>query len=671
MSSARSAAFLRTYDELPEDTRRLLLLAAASGSEDLAVLARAAGELGLSVDALDSAEQAGLVRIDSGSVAFRHPLARSAVYAQAGGRERRESHAVLARTLSDRDVDRRAWHLAAASVGPDRVAAAALAQAGARALGRNAYAVSATAFERAARLTPQARARSSLFLAASESAWLAGDADRTLRLLDEAEVDEAETASRAQIAYLRGQVAMRRGPLVEGYRLMVEAAELAGDREEAVTMLAHAVRACFYSGDTPAMLAAAGRAAALANGGEGSERTAFFAAMAHCMSAVAGGRGDEGIEAGRRAVEILERSPELRDNPRLLGWAGLAPLWLREADAGRGLLERAFEQARTESALGLLPGLLHVVARDHATTDRWLEAEASYDEAIRLARETGQRVELAAALAGVAWLEGRQGREAVCRAHARDAEELCAELGVGLYGAWVIQALGHLELALGNAAKAVEEYRRQLAEMDSLEITDVDLSPAPELVDALLRLGRRDEAVALAADHERMANAKGQPWALARAKRVRGLLAADDEIDAAFAEALALHARTLDVFETARTQLAYGARLRRARRRVEAREHLRAASEALARLGAATWADTAAAELAATGETARRRDVTTLDELTPQELQIALLLAQGKTTREAAAAVFLSPKTVEYHLRHVYRKLGIRSREELAAAFSS
>ena len=672
ISTSISAAFLRTYDELPEETRRLLLLAAASGSEDLAALAHAADELGLSVDALDIAEQAGLVRVDSGSVAFRHPLARSAVYAQAGGRERRESHAVLARTLSDRDVDRRAWHLAAASVGPDRSAAAALEQAGTRALGRSAYAVSAAAFERAARLTPQARARSSLFLAAAESAWLAGDADRTLRLLDDAEIDEAETATRAQIAYLRGQVATRRGPVVEGYRLMVEAAELAAaDPEEAVTMLAHAVRACFYSGDTPAMLAAAERAAELANGGEQSERTAFFAAMAHCMAAVAGGRGDEGIEAGRRAIEILERSPELSDDPRLLGWTGFAPLWLREADAGRGLVERAFEQARTESALGLLPGLLHVVARDHATTDRWLEAEASYDEAIQLARETGQRVELAAALAGLAWLEGRQGREAGCRAHARDAKKLCAELGVGLYGVWVVQALGHLELALGNAADAVEEYGRQLAEMESLKITDVDLSPAPELVDALLRLGRRDEAVALAAGHERMADAKGQPWALARAARVRGLLAADDEIDAPFGEAVALHARTLDVFETARTQLAYGARLRRVRRRVEAREHLRAANETLARLGAATWADTAAAELAATGETARRRDVTTLDELTPQELQIALLLAQGKTTREAAAAVFLSPKTVEYHLRHVYRKLGIRSREELAAAFSS
>jgi DNA-binding NarL/FixJ family response regulator len=136
-----------------------------------------------------------------------------------------------------------------------------------------------------------------------------------------------------------------------------------------------------------------------------------------------------------------------------------------------------------------------------------------------------------------------------------------------------------------------------------------------------------------------------------------------------FEEALRLHARTPDVFEAARTRLAYGARLRRARKRVRAREELRAALEMFERLGSPPWADQAAAELAATGETARRRDPSTIDELTPQELQIARLLADGKTTREAAAAVFLSPKTVEYHLRHVYQKLGVRSREELAQVY--
>ncbi len=167
------------------------------------------------------------------------------------------------------------------------------------------------------------------------------------------------------------------------------------------------------------------------------------------------------------------------------------------------------------------------------------------------------------------------------------------------------------------------------------------------------------------------AHEKNRPWALARLHRSRGLLAEPSEIDECFEEALRLHEPTDDVFEIARTRLAYGARLRRARQRVRARGELRAAIELFDRIGAEPWAEQASAELAATGETARRRDVSTVDALTPQELQIGLLLAEGRTTREAAATLFLSPKTVEYHLRHIYRKLDINSREALSAALKT
>jgi DNA-binding CsgD family transcriptional regulator len=662
ISTSISAAFLRRYRQLSEATRRLLLLVAAGTSDDIAVLARAAAALGLELAGLDEAVEHELVSVGGGRVEFRHPLARSAVYADAGAAERRDAHTALAAALPDRDVDRRAWHLAAASVGPNAEAAAALAAAGARAAGRSAYAAAASVYEHAARLCPAEDERARLVVAAAEAAWLAGDSDRTLRLLDE--------ASGPAATYLRGQVAMSRGPVEEGYRLMVSAAEQADDSEEAVVRYAHAVRACFYSGDAAAMKSAVQRAVELAQEGA-SARATFLSQMALAVASVASGDGHAGIAAARRAVEILERSDELNDDPWLLGWAALGPLWLREAETGRNLLDRAFEEARTRAALGVLPGLLHLLARDQATTDAWLAAQASYEEAIRLSQETGQFVELAASVAGLAWLEARQGRERACRAHAAEARRRCAELGLGLYAVWVEQALGDLELALGRPEEAIECYAAQRAQMDALGFADVDISPAPELVEAYLRVGRRDDAAAEAEAYERMATAKGQPWALARAARCRGLLAADVELDAHFEAALEQHARTPDVFETARTQLAYGGRLRRARQRVRAREHLRVAYDAFDRLGAATWAETASAELAATGETARRRDATTLDELTPQELQIALLLAEGKTTREAAAAVFLSPKTVEYHLRHVYRKLGIRSREELAAAFSS
>ena len=271
-------------------------------------------------------------------------------------------------------------------------------------------------------------------------------------------------------------------------------------------------------------------------------------------------------------------------------------------------------------------------------------------------------------LAGLAWLEARQGREAACREHAAEAASLCAEFGAGFFVVWAIQALGDLELALGHPAASVVHHEAQRNEMRTCGIADADLSPAPELVEAYQRLGRSDDAAAVATDFLARAEAKGQPWALARAARCRGLLAESDELDTWFQQALRLHGRTADAFETGRTRLAYGARLRRTRQRIRARAELHAALETFERLGAEPWAVQARAELAATGETARRRDASTLDELTPQELQIAQLLANGHTTREAAAALFLSPKTVEYHLNHVYRKLAIRTREELARA---
>jgi DNA-binding CsgD family transcriptional regulator len=666
ISTSIAAAFLRRFERLPVQTRRVLVLAAASDAGDLTVLARAASSIGLDVGDLAAAEEADLVTLEHGEVEFRHPLARSAVYADAPAPERREAHAALAGALPDRDVDRRAWHLAAASVGPNDRASAALEQAGVRARERTAYPVAAAAFERGAQLACADDARGRLLLAAADSAWLGGNPERTLVLLAEAHLHATDPLLAARVDRLRGHVTMRCGPVMDGYPLIVSAAEEIAetDPELAVVMLAEAVHGCFYAGDTPAMVSAAERAVALAQG-QSSRRATFFAAMAHGMALVANGHGDTGAVEARRAVAILERSDELRDDARLLIWAALGPMWLREADAGHGLADRAFERARTEAAVGVLPALLHHFARDQATTDRWRAAEANYDEAIRLARETGQRTELAAALAGLTWLQARQGRESACREHAAEAAALCAELGMGLYGIWAIQALGDLELGLGRPAAAAEHHEVQADKLRSRGIADVDLSPAPELVDAYLRLGRSDDAAAVAADFVVAAEAKGQPWALARAARCRGLLAGAGQLEACFEEALELHQRTPDGFEAGRTRLAYGARLRRVRKRVRAREELRAALEIFERLGARPWAEQASAELAVTGETARRRDASTLDQLTPQELQIARLLADGKTTREAAAAIFLSPKTIEYHLAHVYRKLGINSRDAL------
>ena len=247
-------------------------------------------------------------------------------------------------------------------------------------------------------------------------------------------------------------------------------------------------------------------------------------------------------------------------------------------------------------------------------------ADAGYRETIELARESDQRAELAFALAGRSWLRARRGEEAGCRTDASEALGLSRELGTRLFDVWVRAALGELELGLGHAEAAIEHFEYQLRLLEELGITDPDLSPAPELVEALLRLGREDRARPVAEAFLAAAQAKGQPWSLARAVRGVALVAANDQLAAAFGAALAEHARTPDALNSDR--LAYGERLRRARNRVLARPELRAALDVFERLDASHRAERARAELAATGETVRRRDPSTLDELTRRSCRL-------------------------------------------------
>jgi DNA-binding CsgD family transcriptional regulator len=223
----------------------------------------------------------------------------------------------------------------------------------------------------------------------------------------------------------------------------------------------------------------------------------------------------------------------------------------------------------------------------------------------------------------------------------------------------------------GRLKTAVDHFLRCQAELSGAGINDRDLAPAPDLINAYVRLGRRAEALKILEAYVPLARAKGQPFALARSTRAQALLLPDKETAAAFTEALAFHSKTPDSFERARTELFFGERLRRARRRREAREQLRAALRTFEHLGAEPWAERALAELRASGETVSARDDRRRWTLTPQELRVALAIAEGRTTREAAAKLYLSPKTVEYHLRSVYDKMEIRSREELASALRS
>ena len=669
VSAQISGAFLRRFGGLGETTRRALLLAASSESGDLAMLRRAAVQLAADLTALAAAESAGLVTLSPGRVEFRHPLARSAIYADAPAAERRAAHRALAAALPDRDVDRRAWHLAAAAAGPDETASAALEQAGARSRGRSGYATAATAYERAGRLTEDSERRARLLREAADASWLAGLAGPATALLAEARAATADPAELVEIDQLAGHIATRSGPVMRGHAILTAAARRAG-AERAVSMLAEAAGACLYAGNPAEMLATAERALSRLPS-KPSARARFLVAMAAGMARILGGDAAAGAETVHQAIGLAENSAELREDLRLVFWLAVGPLFLREAGAGRALLAQAERTARARAAVGALPFVLNLIGRDQATTNRSAVAEATYREAIDLARESGQQTELAVGLAGLARLLAQEGREQECRRSATEALQLCHDLGMRLHQLWATTALGELELGLGAAARAAAHFEELQQLLRDTGITDVDLSPGAQLVDAYLRLGRTEAAGQVAARFLAAARAKGQPWSLALALRCQGLLAGDPEFATHFDQALQLHAQTPDEFEAARTRLAYGGRLRRARNRVLAREQLRAATDVFERLGARPWAERARAELVVTGETRRRRGPSTIDELTPQELHIAMLLASEKTTREAAAALFLSPKTVEYHLRHVYQKLGVHSREELAAALAA
>lgn len=669
VSARVSNVFLERLRPLEDDAKAAVLLAATSDTGDLPTLERAAAALGIDPGGLAAAEAVGLLALRPGWVEFRHPLARSAIYANASAEQRREAHRALAAALPDGEVDRRAWHLAAAAVGSDESASAELEQVGARAWDRSAYAAAAAAFERGARLTAQPERRARLLTEAGEAAWLAGFAERALALLDEARSSTSDPTRTVAIDHLTGYIVTRTGPVMRGHDILIAAAERA-DPERAVAMLADAANACLYAGRPAEMLAAAARARAILPP-DASTQARFLVAISFGMAQVVGGDAAAGAQAILEAIALADGSDELREDVRLLPWLAVGPIFLRHSGAGRSLLEHALTSVRERTALGALPFLLCLIARDEATTDRWAIAESTYREAIELARESAQLTDLGFGLMGLAWLQARRGRVEECRACVAETRALCVRLGTRMDEVWANAALGELELSLGDAGRAVEHFECQRLLLDELAITDVDISPAAELVDAYIRVGRLDDAAGVAAEFLSAAEAKAQPWSLARALRATGLLADDDTMAPYFERALVHHAETPDVFEEARTRLAFGERLRRARRRVLAREQLRAALVTFHRLGARAWADRAEGELAATGATARRRDVSTVDELTPQELQIGLLLGAGKTTREAAAALFLSPKTIEYHLGHVYIKLGIHSRAELTEALAS
>ncbi len=651
-------SFARRLDALSTADRTVALVAALAGG-DLRLTRAACRRLDLDPTGLDGAARAGLLTVEGERITFRHPLLRSVVYGAADQEVRRRVHGSLAAELASVDADRHAWHLAAATTRLDEDVATLLEELGDRAAARTAFTVASTALERAARLSPTTGAARTRLVASARAAASGGLPDRALALLDEAEPPSGPLTAHG--AELRATLAMRSGSARVGLDLLERAADLA-TVDDRVLLLAEASRACMYLVDTVALRRVEARLVASL-----PDTTDPVARAVGLASSGASGvlLGRDSTSRLRAAVALLAEHVDPLAHPAALPWLMLAPLFLRDAVDGAPL-RALVDQVRTRVGVGVLPDVLFHVARDQATSNAWERAAANYDEAARLARETGQGGELAMALAGLTWLESRAGRSAACRQHAADASALCRERSMLFGEIWCELALGDLALSEGRPDEAADRLTVLAARLEELGVGDPDLHPGPELVDALERTGRSAAARAVAARFAASATASGRPWTRARADRALGLVAAEGEFEAHFASALARHARTRDVFERARTQLAYGMRLRRAGRRVDARLLLRDALGTFDALGAVVWAASTRVELEATGERVAAREGVGPGALTPQELQVCLLLTEGRTTREAAAALFLSPKTIEYHLRKVYTRLGIHSREELA-----
>jgi DNA-binding CsgD family transcriptional regulator len=375
------------------------------------------------------------------------------------------------------------------------------------------------------------------------------------------------------------------------------------------------------------------------------------------------GKTEEARALALRCARLSEERGETVNGPQI-GWC---LSWLEEYDVARALIERAARAHREAGAFGDLAYVLFHLSDLEFRTGRLSASYAAAQEGTRLAGQTDRDQLLMADQTILATVEAVVGRADDARTHATQALALAGATFNLTFVARANAALGLLELSLGRSQEAIavlELVERTTARSDCIEPSVLEWMP--DLIEAYIRADRVDDALLRLEKWERCAAQTQRRWALASAARYRGLLAAEDEIDAHFGEALALHDRTPSAFERARTELCYGERLRRTGRRADARTHLRSALDAFERLGAVPWAERTRVELRATGETARRRDPTAAERLTPQELQVALAVGEGHTNRDVAAALFLSPKTIEYHLGNVYRKLDVRSRAQLA-----
>jgi DNA-binding CsgD family transcriptional regulator/tetratricopeptide (TPR) repeat protein len=650
-------SFLRRIQALPPETRRLLLIAAIDPCGDPVLLRRAAERMGIGCDAAAPAEADGLLRIGA-QVSFRHPLVRSAVHHAASPDECRSAHRALAEVI-DPDVspDRRAWHRAEAALGPDEEIAGDLERSAGEARARGGLAAAAAFLERAAALTPDPARRVERTLAAARSKLRAGAPDAALGLLDVVDLGALDALQGALLERLRAEIAFATSRGSDAPPLLIRAArrlEPLDPRLARETYL-QALEAAMFAGRLGRGrgvldVAEAARAAPTA---PGPPRAVDL--LLDCLATLLTEGWAAGVPLLRRAMGAFEEEDEIR-------WLGLArgtaaDLW--DDDATHALAIREVELAREAGALTALPTALNHLAIIHVHDGEFATAAALIEEATAITEATGGAPISSGALKLAAW----RGREAETAALIDACVEDAEARGEGMLITLTEYATAVFENGRGNYAAALGAAR-QACEHGGL----VAVRVLPEYVEAAVRAGNPEDAAAALERLTEQTQASRTESALGLEARCRALLSDGDAADELYREALDRLGRCRGAAQLARAHLLYGEWLRRERRRLEAREQLRTAHDMFVSMGAEAFAGRAERELLATGEHARRRTLETTSELTPQELQIAGLAHGGLSNQGIAARLFISPRTVEYHLHKVFTKLGIASRTQLHQA---
>ncbi len=653
--------FTRRVHGLPDEARALLLVAAAEDGGQLSRLLAAGRSLGLSGAALEPAERTGLVTVGPNEVDFAHPLARSAVYRTATSVERRRVHLALARAADEAgDVDRRAWHLAAAAEGPDEDLAAELEELATRVARRGGFEAAAAALQHAAELSPDAAERGRRLLSAAQNAWLSGRFPEAAELLRLARLLVSHPLLLADVDQSRGWLEFSLGDPAAGGRILVDAARQVAptDARRARRMLAAAAESAWLCSDRPMGGEIRQVTAGLTPPGDLPDRWA-----ADLLSGFLAFLEEDVGEAVRLlggALCTAQRSGE----EHLLRDAAQHAFYVGDDEAALRLSAREVARARALGAAAELLFSLPRLAQAELLHGNWTAAAANAAEAVRLAEATGQAGLSALPLAWLALIASLRGSRPRADDPARQLESLAETHPLGVFRLPALEIL-----RWGRATEKLVSARpgSAFALLEDLEHPVVTAMAAVDLIEAAAQSGHRDVAQQRLTRIEAVAAATRAPWALAVAAHGRGVLSEGSVAQEHFEAALRHHGTASRRFTRGRTSLAYGEALRRARHRVGARAHLADALDVFEALGATRWAERTRMELRACGETAGRRDPSALLRLTPQELQVARFVASGLPTRAVAAQLFLSPRTVDFHLRNVFSKLGISSRTQLAA----